>query len=315
MSDPYSAVREVAEQVSNWGRWGDADELGTLNLISSDAVRRGASTVRAGRAITMGTTFGADGPQTGTIPGRFNPHHYMTAVSTAYGDPPDPRGFHFNDDVVVMPLQAATQWDSLAHVHYDGKLYNGFSSDEFITSHGAHRDGIDKQAAVAYATRGILLDIARLQGVDKMVSGTVITPADLDAALDAARLTVQPGDVILLRTGHIKTWQHDGDRMGYNFGAPGIGIDVVKWLRDRDVAAIASDTTLVEVMPAEDPQLICPVHLLAIRDMGMPLGEIFDLEALGADCADDGIYEFQFVAQPLKVAEGIGSPVNPVAIK
>lgn len=312
MTDPYDQVREVAKQVSNWGRWGAADEFGTLNLITADAVKRGAGVVRTGKAFTMGVTFGADGPQTGTIPGRFNPQHYMTAIGTSFGEPPV---FQFNDDVVVMPLQAATQWDSLAHVQYDGHLYNGFPSTESVSVHGAFRNGIDKQAETAYATRGILLDIARLQGVDKMVTGTVITPADLEAALDAARLTVQSGDVILIRTGHIKTWNVEGDRMGFNFGAPGIGIDVVKWLRDREVAAIASDTTLVEVMPAEDPNVICPVHLLTIRDMGMPLGEIFDLERLSDDCADDGVYEFQFVAQPLKVAQGVGSPINPIALK
>jgi kynurenine formamidase len=239
----------------------------------------------------------------------------MTAVSTAYGDPPDPRGFHFNDDVVVMPLQAATQWDSLAHVHYDGHLYNGFPVDQCINSWGAHRDGIDKQADHAYATRAVLLDIARLQGVDRVPSGQVITPDLLDAALDAAGLTVSAGDVVLIRTGHIDTWKVDGDRMGFNFGAPGIGLDAVRWLRRHDVAAVASDTTLVEVMPAEDPRMICPVHLLTIRDMGMPLGEIFDFDALAADCADDGVYEMQFVAQPLKVAQGVGSPVNPVALK
>ncbi|MGD9999343.1 MAG: cyclase family protein [Ilumatobacteraceae bacterium] len=315
MTDLYGAVREVAAQVSNWGRWGDADELGTLNLITTDAVRRGAATVRTGKSFTMGVTFGADGPQTGTIPGRFNPQHYMTAVSTSYGDPPDPRGFHFNDDVIVMPLQAATQWDSLAHVHYDGQLYNGFPVAESINSWGAHHDGIDKQAEQAYATRGILIDAARLRGVDKLTSGDVITPAMLDEALDHAKLRVEAGDVVLIRTGHINTWKVDGDRMGFNFGAPGIGIDAVHWLHQHDVAAIASDTTLVEVMPAEDPRLICPVHLLTIRDMGMPLGEIFDLEALAADCADDGVYEFQFVAQPLKVAQGVGSPINPIALK
>lgn len=312
MTDPYDAVREIAKQVSNWGRWGDADEMGTLNLITPEAVKRGAGVVRIGKAITMGVTFGADGPQTGTIPGRFNPQHYMTAIGTSFGEPPV---FEFNDDVVVMPLQAATQWDSLAHVQYDGKLYNGYSSAESVGTYGALRNGIDKQAETAYATRGILLDIARLKGVEKMAAGTVITTEDFEAALDAARLTVQSGDVILIRTGHIKTWKEDGDRMGFNFGAPGIGIEVVEWLRDREVAAIASDTTLVEVMPAEDPNLICPVHLLTIRDMGMPLGEIFDLEGLSADCADDGAYEFQFVAQPLKVAQGVGSPINPIALK
>jgi kynurenine formamidase len=312
MTDAYDSVREVAKEVSNWGRWGSDDELGTLNLITPDAVKRGAAAARTGKAFTLGVTLGADGPQTGTIPGRFNPHHFMTAIGTPFGDPPV---FQFNDDVVVMPLQAATQWDSLAHVEYDGKLYNGFPSAESISTFGAFRNGIDKQAERPYAARGILLDAARLHKQDRLTSGTVITADDLDSMLDAAKLTVEPGDVVLIRTGHINTWKVDGDRMGFNFGAPGIGIDVVRWLRARDVAAVASDTTLVEVMPAEDPNLICPVHLLTIRDMGMPLGEIFDLEALAADCADDGVHEFQFVAQPLKVAQGVGSPINPIAIK
>jgi len=312
MSDPYDAVREMATKVSNWGRWGPADELGTLNLISPDAVRRGAACVRTGRAFTLGCTFGHDGPQVGDFVGRFNPHHYMTAVGTGFGEFP---GFEFNDDVIVMPLQSSTQWDSLAHVQYDNRLYNDVPADQAVNSYGAFKCGIDRQAEVAYASRGVLLDIARARGVERLTTGTVITPDDLDAALDAAGLRIEPGDVLLLRTGHITTWTVDGDRPGFNYGAPGIGMDVVPWLRAHDVAAIASDTTLVEVMPSEDARLISPVHLLTIRDMGLPLGEIFDLEGLAADCADDGVYELQFVAQPLKVAQGIGSPINPIAIK
>src|SRR3954453_9993064 len=132
MGDPYDQVREVAAQVSNWGRWGEDDELGTLNLIDCEAVLRGAAAVRSGRCFTLGVTFGSAGPQTGTIPGRFNPQHYMTAIGTSFGEPPV---LQFNDDVVVMPLQCATQWDSLAHVQYDGKVYNGYPSSESVTVH------------------------------------------------------------------------------------------------------------------------------------------------------------------------------------
>ena len=110
--------------------------------------------------------------------------------------------------------------------------------------------------------------MAGSQGVDVLPPHTAIGIADLQAALKKQGTELHPGDVVLIRTGHISTWKVDGDRMGFNFGAPGIGLDAVRWLRRHDVAAVASDTTLVEVMPAEDPRMICPVHLLTIRDMG-----------------------------------------------
>jgi kynurenine formamidase len=308
----YDIVRKMGKELSNWGRWGPEDECGTLNLIDAAAIQRGVACGRAGRSFTLGLALGADGPQTGTIPGRFNPQHYMTAIGTGWGEEP---GFFYSDDVLSLPLQAATQWDSLAHVHYDGLLYNGFVASEVLSEHGAIRNGIDKQAERAYVTRGVLLDIARAKGLDRLAPGTVITSADLAAAARRQDVSVLPGDVLLLRTGHLNVFLEDQDRLVYNFQSPGLGLEAMPWIRERDVAAVCADTTTVEVMPGEDPLVVSPVHLVAIRDMGMPLGEIFFLEELAADCERDGVWDFLFCAQPLKVTAGIGSPINPVAVK
>ena len=296
-------LRTLAAKVSNWGRWGPDDERGTVNFITPEAVRRGAACVKRGDVFSPGLPLGADGPQLGTH-GRMNPIHLMSALEgrvSAEGD------FRYSDDMIVMPLQCATQWDSLAHVHYDGQLYNGFPATA-ITATGAARNAIDRVGA-GIVSRGVLLDVARLWGVDRVAPGVAIKPTDLDAAERAA------GDVLLVRTGHLGTFKVDRDREGYLRRAPGLGIACVEWLHARQVAAVATDTVAVEVIPWEDPAVPLPVHLLCIRDMGLTLGEMFDLEELAADCARDGVWEFLFSAPPLKVTGGVGSPLNPLAVK
>ena len=306
-------VREIAKRVSNWGRWGKDDERGTLNLITPEVVQRAARSVRTGRVYSLGLALGADGPQTGEIAGRFNPEHTMSVVGDLIGE--DPRGFCYSDDVIRMPLQCATQWDSLAHVHYDGMLYNGFPVGDVLSADGASRNAIDKLARGGIASRGILLDLARAAGLERLAPSTVVKPADLDAAVRAQRVTIEPGDILVFRTGHLRTFTQDGDRSTYLWQGPGLGIDCIEWLRARDVAAVCSDNTAIEVMPCEDPALFYPVHLLGIRDMGMPFGEMFDLEALAADCAADGRWDFLLSAPPLPVVAGIGSQVNPMAVR
>ena len=303
-------VRALAPKVSNWGRWGTDDERGTLNFITAEVVRRAAACVRRGQVFSLGLTFGAEGPQIGQG-GRVNPLHLMSAVAGAIG--PDPDGFRYADDVIVMPLQCATQWDSLAHVHYGGFLYNGFAASS-ITPKGATRNSIDK-IGTGVVSRGVLLDVARVAGVDRLPPGRVITPADLEAAERAQAVRVASGDVLLIRTGHLNVFKVDGDRVGYMRQMPGLGIACVEWLHAHQLAAVASDTNAVEVIPFEDPATPLPVHLLCIRDMGLTLGEMFDLEDLAADCARDGVWEFLFSAPPLKVTGGVGSPLNPLAVK
>lgn len=156
-------VRAIARVVSNWGRWGAEDERGTLNFVTPEKVRRAAACVRRGEVFSLGLSFGVEGPQIGQG-GRVNPLHLMSAVGAGYG--PDPEGFRYNDDVVVMPLQCATQWDSLAHVYYGGQLYNGFPAST-TTAAGAARNGIDKFGP-GLVTRGVLLDVARVAGEKRL---------------------------------------------------------------------------------------------------------------------------------------------------
>jgi kynurenine formamidase len=300
---------ELARQVNNWGRWGPDDEIGTINLITPEVVRRGAACIETGAVFALGLPLSDDGPQIGAIKGRVNPLKTMVAINAPLTG--DPSEFCTSDDVVVMGLQAATHWDSLAHVTYDGRLYNGHPVDS-ITTDGAARCGIDKITAIA--GRGILLDVARAKGVDRLEGGYAITADDLDAAVALAGVDVLPGDVILLRTGQIQILKA-GDKIGYTFPTSGPSTKTVKWFHDHDVAAVATDTLTYEVYPCERDDMQLPVHLLHLVEMGMTQGQNFDLEALAADCAADGRYAFFLDATPQPFVGGLGTPVNPVAIK
>jgi kynurenine formamidase len=226
---------------------------------------------------------------------------------------PYPGAFRYADDYVVMALQAASQWDALAHVHYDGLLYNGFPANS-ITARGAAHCSIDRLSP-GLVGRGLLLDIARLRGVDWLPAGAAIYPGELDAALSAQGTEVRPGDILLVRTGWRLKFVRDGDKRAFKAGEPGLSVGCTQWLHDRGVAAVGCDNFAVEVLPGEYPDEYLPFHMIAIRDMGMPLAEILDLEALAADCAADGRYEFLFSGAPLPFTGGVGSPVNPLAIK
>jgi kynurenine formamidase len=304
-------IHEIAKKVSNWGRWGAEDERGTLNFITADKIREAAACVKQGTVFSLGLPFGAEGPQIGQG-GRVNPMHVMSALHVGYG--PDPEGFRYNDDLVVMPLQCATQWDSLAHVYYGGKLYNGFPAASSVTSAGAARNSIDKVGA-GVVSRGVLLDVARALGEKRLPPGHAITPAELEKAEQLQKVKVGSGDVLLVRTGHLSVFTAEGNREGFMRQMPGLGLASVEWLHAREVAAVATDTNAVEVIPFEDQSAPLPVHLLCIRDMGLTLGEMFVLDELAEACAADGSWQFLFSAPALKVAGGVGSPLNPLAIK
>lgn len=303
---------ELARKVCNWGRWGDDDEIGTINLITPDAVRRGAACARTGRAFSLALPLSeAEGIQTGLIPGRLNPTRTMVAINTSMtGDPSD---FCTSDDMVVMGLQAATHWDGLGHVSYAGRMYNGFGAGS-IDVFGAHRCGIHKIRTLV--SRGVLLDVARAKGVDRLEGGYALTAEDLDAAEELARVRVEPGDVVLVRTGQMQFLrQAQPDKATYSAPAPGPSLKTVEWFRDRDVAAVATDNLTFEVFPCEDPAALLPVHLLHLVEMGLTQGQNWQLEDLAADCADDGVYEFLLEASPQPFTNAVGSPVNPVAVK
>ena len=312
------ALHAIARQVRNWGRWGPDDELGTLNHVTPDAIAAAGRLVTRGAVFALGIPLQREGPQSGTRQ-RFNPIHAMFRDG---GDAPrtpaeiaTAQGYGGSDDWIVMPLQCATQWDSLAHIFYEGKMWNGYDCT-LVTSTGAAKNSIDRTKS-KLAGRGVLLDVARQKGVRSLEPGYAITVADLEATAAAQKVEVRRGDFLLIRTGHMTRYLDRKDWRGYDSDDfPGVSIHTAPWLHARQIAAIASDNYAVEVRPAELlPAFRNPFHVVAIPNMGLTLGEIFYLDELAEDCARDGRWEFLFVAPPLPVTRAVGTPINPYAMK
>lgn len=301
--------KHLGKKLSNWGRWGPEDQIGTLNFVGPQQLRAAAAEVVSGKTFHLSIPVGNTGPQSG-VGGRINPVHLM---SMQPHDWENPHGVQISDDWIIMPLQSGTQWDALAHVAYDDQMYNGYSTDEVGTRFGARRLSIDTMTDKLVG-RGVLLDIARLHGRPWLDGGTPITPGDLEAAERAQGVTVGEGDFLLVRTGWRANLLAEGGGRWMQT-EPGLDLDCAEWLHRRRVAAVGSDNWAIEVMPSPIPGAMVPLHCVLIRDMGMPLAEILDLEALALDCVDDGRWSFLFVAPPLHVTNAVGSPVSPIAIK
>jgi kynurenine formamidase len=301
---------ELGRELSNWGRWGEDDEIGTLNFITPEKLVRSAQLVRTGKSFDLGIPFDKYGP---FPPGgwRINPVHVMTLLPSDSAYAKD--GQIAADDMIIMGLQSSTQWDGLAHVGYDGFFYNNVPAAAVNNFTGASRNSIAKVAA-KLISRGVLLDIARLKGVDVLPDSYEITEADVLAAEGRQGVRVEPGDILLLRTGWHKYFL-EGDRQRYTGNTPGPGLDICRWIHDREIAALALDQANGEAWPSPIPNAIIPFHQVAIRDIGLTLGEMFDFEELAADCEQDGVWEFFFIGTGLKVTGGVGSPLNPVALK
>jgi kynurenine formamidase len=322
--------REVAARIRNWGKWGDSDQIGTLNYITPEKVIAASRLVKKGRSFPLCAPFDADGPWSGSF-FRRNPIRTMIvhggdeqiadhlegvggslseAFKAMYQGP-----MRFADDVIVMNLQSGTQWDALSHVWYDHKLYNGFPAAS-VTGLGATRNGIEKVAEKGQVlTRGVLLDVARRRGLKHLAPNTIVTPEELETTMNAQGFKLEQGDVVLVRTGWWQRFVETRDGEGFLTGSPGLSWRCAEWLHEKKAAAVAVDNVAVEVSPAEIEGTTLLFHMLALREMGMMLGEIWDLEALGADCAQDHVYEFMLVAQPLLLPGAVGSPVAPLAIK
>jgi kynurenine formamidase len=312
---------DIAGRVRNWGRWGDDDELGTLNLVDDDARRRAAGCVRSGRAFPLSLGLSeSEGIQLGVVPGRDNPRHTMVAVNQPLSDDPD--WICASDDTLSLGLQSATHWDALAHASYGGRMYNGYPADA-VTSEGAGRLGI--HLVKTLVSRGVLLDVARAKGLDVLEPGHPISPEDLDAAAELARTEIATGDIVLVRTGQMVhlglsgrrsagTQPPERDLWAYLYPSPGLTMATAEWFRARDVAAVATDTLPLEVVPCEDDEIYLPVHLLHLVEMGMTQGQNWVLDELADACADEGRYEFLLDATPLPVTGACGAPLNPVAV-
>lgn len=318
-SDPEGEVGARAEAYRNWGRWGEDDVLGTLNFIDGPKRIEAASLVREGRVISLSQAFDTDGPQKGWRR-RTNPVHTMTDTGTdaAAGKQGFPHGIGGADDVIAMPLQCSTQWDGLGHIFDHGSAWNGRPAGDVVTSDGDLVTGI-QHAAASPISRGVLLDLGRHLSPEtgELPDGHAITPADLDACIAAqgASSAVGRGDIVVVRTGQLARTRRDGWGDYAGGPAPGLSLTTAGWLHRSEIAAIATDTWGFEVRPNEfDVPAFQPLHQIVIPNMGLTIGELWDLDELGAYCADTGRYDFLLVAAPLTITGAVGSPINPIAI-
>ena len=304
---------------NNWGRWGDDDQRGTQNLIGPDQRLDAARAIQDGKIFSLALPIDADGPRFHTRPAPL--HWFLMSGSDQITGSPysalDP-GFQWNDDMFQMPLQGSTQWDAFGHIMYQDTMFNGYWAGNVTAFGGASVLGIEKHRE-SFVGRALLLDFARSEGHDVLPAATVIDREMLERCVAAQRVEVRSGDMVLLRTGYLALWDPTFDpdeQMRYFTGSPGLGVSALDWCADNDISAVASDTIAVEVFQPEDADARrYPVHVGALVDLGLPLGEFWVLDELAADCAADGRYECMLVAPPLNIPGAVGSPLNPIAIK
>lgn len=284
-----------------WGRWGSEDERGALNFIGAAQIQRAASLVRSGKVISLTQPLS---PRTPVPNHRAPVQHFMGRDGGDYAaGAKRPGGFQFAEDALVLPLHVGTHIDALCHAWHDDQLYNGFPSTGIRSTTGAARCGIDKMGPIV--ARGVLLDIYSLEGAP-LPMGKAVTRAMLESAQSSAGITVDVGDVVLIRTGWLESMLTSPH---YYDGEPGIDLDAALWLAERHVAVVGADNYAIEAIPFPAGQVF-PVHQCLLRDYGVPLMEGLALAAL----ARAGVCEFLFVAAPLPLAGGTASPLAPVAI-
>ena len=314
--DGERLLRDTVHLLSNRGRWGPDDEIGTLNLITPDKVVAASRLVRRGAVFSLALPFDDTGPQRGNLR-RFNPMSFMLRDGDDVWSRDlagRPRGHGASDDVVLLASQGGTHWDALAHTFFDSTMWNGYDC-RLVSSLGAERNGISSYRD-KIVTRAVLVDLARSAGRDWLLPGHRVTTADLDRALIEQGVEVGTGDILLLRFGHIALCRERGDWGDYAGGdAPGLAFETLHWIAEHELAGVAADTWGVEVRPNEISYVNQPWHRVALPHLGLAVGEMFDLEELAADCAADRTYEMLFSACPLPVTGSVGGPINPIAVK
>jgi kynurenine formamidase len=309
------AIKDASKKLSNWGRWGKDDQIGTLNFVRPKDIVNAAKLVKKGKAFSLGIPLDQNGPQTGLFGGRFNPIHQMLATGTdAIAGRQDWNKIRYADDTLNLCVQGATHWDALGHIFYEDKAFNGFEA-KLIDAKGLNVLGIENSRDKMNG-RGVLLDIARFRGVDWLKDGEGISNQELDACAKAQGVKVGRADFVIVRTGQMERCLKEGKWGGYAGGdAPGVLFENCYWCYEKEIAAICTDTWGVEVRPNETTEANQPWHWVVIPAMGLTMGEIFYLKDLAEDCAKDKVYEFLFCGPPLVITGGTGSPINPQAIK
>ncbi len=286
--------------LSNTGRWGPDDERGTLNLITPAHVVRAAALVTEGRSVSLSHDYLKEPAADATSPLR----HEISGVTGSGA---------FVSDRIDIDYHgfAHSHIDALCHMSHEGRMYNGLDRGQISEENGCEQLGVTvmKEGIVA---RGVLVDLPLLRGVEYLEPGTGITPADLEEWEAFAGVTIGEGDVVLVRAGRWARRAEEGPWATVTRAA-GLNASAAPWLHERGVAVLGSDYTN-DQLPSGIPGVFMPIHQLALVAMGMPLFDNLDLEAVAGTASELGRWEFLFVAAPLAVPGGTGSPLNPLAI-
>ncbi|MCC7105371.1 MAG: cyclase family protein [Chloroflexi bacterium] len=294
------------QQLSNWGRWGEDDEIGTLNLITSTKRLEAVATVRDGISVGCARPIVHEGPRPDV---QWPPLHYMIRS----GESPSTGPASAATDFIGLVFHGLTvsHVDTWSHQFWDGMMYNNRPRSLVTTEQGstacsveAMKDGI--------VTRGVLLDITDVKGKPYMDASEPIFPEDLEAAEQAQGVRIGEGDAMIFRTG----WYRRRVEVGpYPVWAhrPGLHAACLPWLRERGVAIVGADASH-DVTPSGYELLPMPVHTVSLVAMGLPLLDSLQLEDLKATCVQRGRWEFMLVVAPLRIRYGTGSPANPIAV-
>lgn len=305
------SAREDAPKGTNWGLFGADDQLGTVNFLTPEKVREAAALVRHGKVFALNLPLHLPSPALLT---RKNPQHHIIRYEGGGGH---------DDYLDQLYLHASSHWDGLTHIGSPRHgLYNGVRPDQ-VTGEEGTRNGIEHWAQRGIVGRGVLLDVARYvdsQGkpIDPWSSYAIKVDV-LEATVRAQSVEIRPADILLLRTGWLKFYlaadQATREHVAEDLRSPGLegSMEMAGWLWDRRIAALGTDCPAVEPWPW-DPS-VGVLHARVLCYLGMPIGEMFDLEALADDCARDGTYECMFTSAPLNLLGGVGSPPNALAIR
>lgn len=307
---PTEAELDAAfEALSCWGRWGEDDERGLLNLLEPAHRVAAAATVRDGVSISLAHDLG-------TAPTAENPYpaqHHMLAAGDARDDAGIP-GYEASRDYVGAHVHGlgVTHIDALCHMFVKGRMYNGRPASD-VRSDGARANDV-LVFADGIVGRGVLLDVAATEGVDHLPPNTAITPAQLEATEARQNVRVGRGDVLLVGTGRCAWRAAHGGQLDPAAGMAGLHADCLPWLREREIAVLGSDG-ISDPMPGLGiPNWPFPVHQIGITSMGLHLIDNMALGALAAACAERERWAFLFSLGSIRVPGGTGCPVNPIAV-
>jgi kynurenine formamidase len=301
----------IFESVKNWGRWGQDDELGTLNYITPEKVREAAALVRSGRSVSMAIPInkkaGPDNPMPATL---FLVQGHDVLV--------DGSKVRFGLDWLGMAAHGDchTHVDALCHISYGGFTYNGKPASEVLLSNGATSQDIAAyhQGVIG---RGVLLDIPKHRGVKWLEPGEAVRRAELEACAKAQDVELGEGDILILRTGHhrrrleLGPWDNSPPPVGE--GKAGLHVDTIPWMHEKRIAAFLPDGD-GETVPSVVDGITYPIHPLQVTAMGMLVSDSLQFEELVAVCEEEERCEFMVIGLPLRLPGGTGCPWNPIAI-